>query len=54
MDRLYIEHQKYQVKWLRPQSPQSIDISQAEREYDEGDIKVARTFHKIWGMMFME
>lgn len=40
MDGLYIQHQKYQVKWLRPQSPQSIDINQAEREYDERDINI--------------
>ena len=34
-----IQHQKYQVKWFDgPQSPQSIDVIQAEREYDQEDI----------------
>ena len=35
--RWIIEHQKYKVKWFGgPQVPQSIDVIQAEREYDEG------------------
>ena len=34
-----IQHQKYQVKWFdEPQPPQSIDVIQAEREYDQEDI----------------
>ena len=33
------QHQKYQVKWFYgSQSPQSIDVLQAEREYDKEDI----------------
>ena len=34
-----IQHQKYQVKWFAgPQLLQSIDVIQAEGEYDQGDI----------------
>ena len=34
-----IQHKKYQFKWFdRLQSPQSVDVIQAEGEYDQGDI----------------
>ena len=36
---MIIQQQKYQVKWLDGlQPPQSIDVIQTEKEFDEGDI----------------